>query len=263
MVHCGDKPLANGAMHEGDVSRALGFPGIPPEAEEIIIARDLMLARLTGGWLHIQHVSTARGIEQIRIAKAEGVNVTCEVMPHHLVMTDRWVAGDRTMVNTSERGSNPAAEGDPNTKVNPPLRTQADAEALLAALKSGDFDVIATDHAPHSADEKASGFLDAPMGMSGLEFALPTCLALVRTGHLSLDDLIYRLATVPGKLLGKGSGTLLTGVAADIAIFDPDAKWRVEPNALRTMSHNTPLMGMTLRGRVAATLVSGELRFGS
>jgi len=262
MVHCEDKPLATGAMHEGEVSRALGFPGIPPEAEEIIIARDLMLARLTGGWLHIQHVSTARGIELIRIAKAEGVNVTCEVMPHHLVMTDRWVAGDRTMVSTSELAGDPAAEGHPNTKVNPPLRTQADAEALLAALKSGAFDVIATDHAPHAADEKAKGLLDAPMGMSGLEFALPICLALVRAGHLSLTDIIHRLATVPGKLLGKGGGTLLPGVAADITIFDPDVTWRVEPNELRTMSHNTPLMGMALRGRVTTALVSGELRFG-
>lgn len=264
MVHCEDKPLASGAMNEGDVSRRLGIEGIPAEAEEIIIARDLMLARLTGGWLHVQHVSTARGIDFIRAAKAEGVHVTAEVMPHHLTMSDEWVAGDRRLLNVSEPEGPKAKPADPNTKVNPPLRTEADTRALLEALKRGDFDVIATDHAPHAAEEKQGrDFAHAAMGMSGLELALPICLALVRAGHLTLPELIERMATVPGKLLGKGTGTLRPGSPADIVIFDPDREWTVRPEELRTKSHNTPLLGMTLRGRATATIVAGEVRFGA
>jgi dihydroorotase len=264
MVHCEDKSLAAGAMNEGDVSRSLGIPGIPAEAEEIIIARDVMLARLTGGWLHVQHVSTARGIELIRAAKADGVHVTAEVMPHHLVMSDRWVAGDRTLLNVDEPAGSPGEPGDPNTKVNPPLRTDDDTEALLAALKRGEFDLIATDHAPHAdAEKQDTDFEHAAFGLSGLEFALPISLALVRAGHLSLNDVIYRLATVPGKLLGKGSGTLKQGASADIVVFDPEREWTVRTEELRTKSHNTPLIGMTLRGRATATIVAGEVRFGA
>nr|MBA2754943.1 dihydroorotase [Chloroflexia bacterium] len=190
MTHCEDKALAHGAMHEGDVSAALGVAGIPPEAEEIIIARDLMLARLTGGWLHVCHVSTARGIDLIRRAKAEGVNVTAEVMPHHLTMDDRWVAGERHLLNVEEPdGQAPATVPDPQAKVNPPLRTAADARALLDAMVAGDFDVIATDHAPHTVADKTDGSLaGAAMGMSGLELAVPLVLALVRAGHLSVSD---------------------------------------------------------------------------
>jgi len=143
------------------------------------------------------------------------------------------------------------------------LRTEADTKGLLAALVQGDFDVIATDHAPHAAEDKTGrDFAHAAMGLSGLEFALPICLALVRAGHLTLHDLIYRLATVPGNLLSKGLGTLTPGSPADITLFDPIRTWVVRPGELRTKSRNTPLMGMTLRGSVTRTLVSGETRFG-
>lgn len=266
MVHCEDKYLASGVMHEGEVSRSLGLPGIPAAAEEIIIARDLMLAQLTGGWLHVQHVSTARGIALIRNAKANGVNVTCEVMPHHVLMTDGWVAGQRTLANTHEPAGANGQPADPNTKVNPPLRPLSDTQALLDALKMGHVDVIATDHAPHAIDEKAKGFSNAPMGMSGLEFALPLCLAMVRAGHITLPELVRRMATIPGRLLGIASGrpafgSLQPGRPADITIIDPERRWKVTPAELRTMSHNSPLIGMTLQGRATKTLVNGEIRF--
>lgn len=263
MVHCEDKALAAGAMHEGDISRNLGIGGIPSAAEEIIIARDLMLARLTGGWLHVLHVSTGRGIELIRAAKADGVHVTAEVMPHHLVMSDRWVAGERTLHNVDEPTGSTATPADPMTKVNPPLRPIEDTQLLLDSLKTGDFDIIATDHAPHADHEKRGvAYEQAAFGLSGLEFALPLCLALVRAGHISLSDLILRLATVPGRLLKKGTGTLIPGSPADIVIFDPDRTWSVNPRELRTKSHNTPLLGMCLQGRATTTIVAGEIRFG-
>jgi dihydroorotase len=173
MVHCEDKALAQGAMNEGDVSRALGITGIPAEAEEII-ARDIMLARLTGGWLHLCHVSTGRGAEMARLAKAEGVHVTAEVMPHHLVMSDDWVAGSRSLVNVDEPNGDAGKPCDPDTKVNPPLRPVADTKLLLAALMDGTFDIVATDHAPHARpDKQERDFGDAAFGLSGLEFALP------------------------------------------------------------------------------------------
>lgn len=262
MVHCEDEFLAAGAMNEGVVSRTLGYAGIPATAEEIIIARDLELAALTGGWLHVCHVSTGRGIELIRQAKASGVHVTAEVMPHHLVMTDEWVAGSRRLVNTFEPVGDHMAPGDPNTKVNPPLRPQADAEALLQALIDGGFDIIATDHAPHHAAQKGDvSFVQAAMGMSGLEFALPLCLALVRMGDLTVLDIVNRLSYEPSRLLGKGGGSLRDGERADVVLFDLEEPWVVEADRLRTKSANTPLLGMTLRGRVKKTLVSGEIRF--
>ncbi len=181
MVHCEDWTLADGAMNEGEISESLGIKGIPSEAEEIIIARDLLLTSLTGGWLHVCHVSTARGAEMIRLAKERGVNVTAEVMPHHLVMTDAWVAGERILHNTNEQPGAAGIPMDPNTKVNPPLRPVSDTEGLLAELKQGTFDIVATDHAPHAESDKTDGsFEKAAMGMSGLEVALPTMLALVR-----------------------------------------------------------------------------------
>ena len=262
MVHCEDPYLAAGTMNEGIVSRALGFTGIPAAAEEIIIGRDLELAALTGGWLHVCHVSTGRGIDLIRTAKRSGVHVTAEVMPHHLVMTDEWVAGSRRLVNTSEAVGDRGRPGDPNTKVNPPLRTTGDADALLQALVDGDFDVIATDHAPHAWAQKGDvGFDLAAMGMSGLEFALPICLAFVGTGDLTMLDLVHRLSSEPSRLLGKGGGALRYGERGDVVIFDPNEQWVVQAEGLRTKSANTPLLGMTLRGRVKMTIVNGEVRF--
>jgi dihydroorotase len=262
IVHCEDWTLADGAMNEGDVSRRLGLKGIPAEAEEIIIARDLLLSAMTGGGLHLCHVSTGRGAEMIRLAKERGFNVTAEVMPHHLVMSDEWIAGDRTLLNTNEQPGARGAEADPNTKVNPPLRSAADTVKLLNELQAGTFDIVATDHAPHAEHEKiGAGFAKAAMGMSGLELALPTMLALVRAGRLSLNEVIQRLTIEPAKLLRMPLGTLTPGAAADVCVFDPEETWIVSAETLRTKSHNTPLLGMTLQGRVRLTLVDGEERF--
>ncbi|MGH2562749.1 MAG: dihydroorotase [Thermomicrobiales bacterium] len=262
MVHCEDKALAYGSMHEGEVSRRLGIEGIPAEAEEIIIARDLLLAKLTNGWLHVCHVSTGRGAGFVRQAKTAGVRVTAEVMPHHLTMSDEWVAGDRRLLNVDEPSGDVAPAADPTTKVNPPLRNGADTHQLLEALQDGTFDIIATDHAPHAEPEKqGSDYHHAAFGMSGLEFALPLMLGLVRAGHISVNDLVYRLSTVPARLLGAPHGSLAVGAAADVVVFDPQQQWRVTPEELRTKSPNTPLMGMELRGRARLTLVGGEERY--
>ncbi|MGI8486180.1 MAG: dihydroorotase [Thermomicrobiales bacterium] len=262
MVHCEDKAIASGAMHEGQVSRRLRIPGIPAAAEEIIIARDLMLTELTGGWLHVCHVSTGRGAELIAEAKRRGVHVTAEVMPHHLVMSDEWVGGDRTLHNTQEVAGERGAPGDPNTKVNPPLRPVSDTVALLQAIQDGVFDCFGTDHAPHAAPEKTgSSFEKAAFGLSGLEFAFPATYALVRAGHLTLSDLVRLWTVEPAKILRNNLGTLSVGAPADIAVFDPDVSWTVTPEALKTKSANTPLLGMTLRGRSILTIVNGEARY--
>lgn len=262
IVHCEDKPLASGAMNEGEVSRRLGIPGIPSAAEEIIIARDLMLAELTGGWLHVCHVSSARGVELIREAKRRGVHVTAEAMPHHLTMDDAWVAGSRQLLNADEPDGLPGMAGDPNTKVNPPLRTAEDTRAVLAGLLDGTLDCLATDHAPHADPEKqGSTFERAAFGMSGSEFALPLTLALVRAGHLTLPELIAKWTVEPAKLISGGRGSLTPGSAADVTVFDPDAIWTVCAEKLKTKSPNTPLLGMTMRGQVKLTLVDGEERF--
>ena len=260
IVHCEDKALAAGAMHEGAVSRRLGIPGIPAAAEEIIIARDLMLAELTGGWLHVCHVSTGRGIALIHEAKQRGVRVTAEVMPHHLVMSDEWVAGSRELHNTHEPAGARGAAADPNTKVNPPLRPVEETRALLAAVQAGWFDCFGTDHAPHAAPEKSLPFEQAAFGLSGLEFAFPLTYALVRVGHLALGDLLRLWTVGPANILGIEPPSLVPGVAANIAVFDPERVWRVAPEALRTKSKNTPLLGMTLRGQAVLTIVDGEVQ---
>jgi dihydroorotase len=264
MVHCEDKTLAAGAMNEGIVSRRLGIPGIPAVAEEIIIARDVMLAELTGGWLHVCHVSTGRGADLIRQAKANGARVTAEVMPHHLLMSDEWVDSSRNLLNVAEPAGAPAEPLDPNTKVNPPLRTENDTRQLLAGLKDGTIDLVATDHAPHAAAEKHGGsYESAANGLSGLEFALPLMLALVRAGQLSLCDVIARLSTIPARLWSLTSGSLTPGAPADLIVFDPDERWVVMAEALKTKSANTPLLGMELRGRVKLTYVGGTEQYAS
>ncbi len=261
IVHCEDKALASGAMHEGDVSHRLGIPGIPAVAEEIIIGRDLMLAELTGGWLHVCHVSTGRGAGLIADARRLGVNVTAEVMPHHLAMSDEWVAGSRELHNTQRPAGAPAKPADPNTKVNPPLRPVADTQALIARIQDGTFDCFGTDHAPHAAPEKTgSTYQDAAMGLSGLEFAFPLTLALVEAGHLSLYDLVRLWTVEPARILREESGSLSPGAPADVAVFDPEREWVVTSEELRTKSANTPLLGMTMKGRAVLTLIDGKER---
>lgn len=261
MVHCEDRNLATGHMNEGEVSRRLGIEGIPAEAEEIIIARDTLLAKMTGGWLHVCHVSTGYGAEIVRRAKRDGVHVTAEVMPHHLVMDDEWIAGSRTLLNVDEPAGTPGQPGDPNTKVNPPLRTRRDTELLLTALQDGAIDIIATDHAPHEPATKAETAFDrAANGLSGLEFALPLLLGLVRAGKLTMSGLILRLSMRPARLLRQPVGTLAIGSPADLVIFDPAERWVVTPEKLKTKHANTPLIDMELQGRVKLTLVNGEER---
>ncbi len=262
MVHCEDPSMASGSMNEGVVSAALGLTGIPAVAEEVFLSRDIALAELTRGWLYALHVSTPAGAELIRRAVTKGIRVTGEAMPHHLLMSDEWVAGSRTFHNVAEPAGPAAVSVDPMTKVNPPLRTPADSAGLLEAVKSGVFDVIATDHAPHSLSEKEPGtFETAAMGMSGFEFALPMMLSIVRAGHLPLFRVIELMSSRPAALFGFDGGSLLPGRPADIVVFDPAESWTVTADTLQTKSPNTPLLGMTLTGRVVATYVDGEERF--
>jgi dihydroorotase len=261
MVHCEDPALIGGAMHHGDISQELGIAGLPAAAEELIIERDIGLAALTGGWLHVCHVTTARGAEAVAAAKQRGVRVTGEVMPHHLVMTDAWVAGTRTPELVCRPKGSPVAAADPDTKVNPPLRTGDDARALLHALQRGALDLVATDHAPHARLEKQGrSFAAAAFGMSGSEFALPVMLELVKCGHVTLSDVISYLSATPARLWGLEAGTLHVGAKADITVFDPDEAWTVSADRLATRSANTPLLGIEMRGRVKMTIVGGDVR---
>jgi dihydroorotase len=244
--HCEDKALSRGGvMNEGAVSARLGLKGIPPAAEENIVARDLELARLTGGRIHIAHVSTKGSVEMIRRAKEEGVAVTAEVTPHHLTLTEEEIVNHGT-----------------SAKVNPPLRTSRDVEALIEALNDGTIDVIATDHAPHTVAEKALPMADAPFGIIGLEMAFGSLMGLVYAEKVSIDTLIAKLTTVPASILGEKYGKLgmLTfGAVADIVIFDPAKEWMVDPDTFASKGRNTPLAGKTLKGKVMATISRGKL----
>ncbi|GAG29230.1 unnamed protein product, partial [marine sediment metagenome] len=207
LSHCEDKAVSgDGVMHEGTVSRELDVPGIPAEAEEAAAARDIALCELTGAALHIQHVSTAGTVEMIRQAKARGIHITAEAAPHHFTLTDE-----------------DARELDPNLKMNPPLRTKGDMDAVRKGLADGTIDCIASDHAPHTAEAKGKGFIDAPFGIIGMESFLPVIITeLVDTGVLSLPEAVKRVTINPAKILGIDRGTLATDTQADITIFDPD-----------------------------------------
>ena len=242
--HCEDEALAaGGQMHEGERSTALGLRGIPAEAEELMAARDIALARLTGCRLHLLHISTAGTVELVRRAKAEGVAVTCEATPHHFSLTDAALD-----------------EYDPNAKVNPPLRSESDRAAIVAGLVDGTIDAIATDHAPHALEEKDVEFQYAPPGLVGLETALGLALThLVAPGHLSLLALVDRLSTTPARILGlEGQGRLSVEATANVVVFDPNATWTVDPQALSSRSKNTPFGGRTLTGRVVHTFYRGR-----
>ncbi len=242
--HCEEPTLAaGGAMNEGIVSARLGLRGIPAAAEEIMAIRDILLARLTGGRIHLCHMSTAGSVELIRWGKDRGINVTAEVCPHHLSLTEDAVEGYDT-----------------NAKMNPPLRTAADVAALQAAVRDGTIDVIATDHAPHHYDEKEREFADAPNGIVGLETALAVNLTwLVHSGVMDLPLLIERMSCAPARLFKLPGGTLRAGAAADVTVFDHDAEWTVDPARFRSRGRNTPYAGQTLRGRIELTIVDGRV----
>ena len=261
MVHCEDAGMTGGAMHEGETSRRLGLRAIPAAAEEVVIARDVALAALTGGWLHVCHVSTGIGADLVAAAKHGGARVTGEVMPHHLAMTDEWVAGCRQLANVNEPGGGVAIPAEPDTKVNPPLRPHGDSRRLLKALKGGTIDIVATDHAPHARPEKQGrSFLNSAFGLLGSELALPLMMALVRAGEMTLSDVVGYLSVVPARLWGLNAGTFKPGAPADIVVFDPNETWRVEPEQFLSRSANTPLIEMELRGRAKMTIVGGDER---
>jgi dihydroorotase len=234
-----------GAMHEGIVSTRLGLKGIPAAAEEIMVARDILLAELTGGHVHLCHMSTRGSVELIRRAKEKGLRVTAEACPHHFTLTHE------------------ACEGyDTNAKMNPPLREAADREAVRQGLKDGTIDVIATDHAPHHYDAKEREFDDAPNGIIGLETALGLAVSeLVEGGVLTLPELVLRMSTLPARLFNLPGGTLATGAPGDVVVFDPTFAWEVRPERFFSRSRNTPFAGRRLRGRAVATIVGGELVF--
>jgi dihydroorotase len=262
--HAEDPRLsAGGSMHEGPVSALLGLAGIPPAAEEVMVARDIILSRLTGGRLHVQHVTTRASLDLVRSAKAEGLPVTCEVTPHHLTMHEGWVAGDRTTtlfgvtVIDGPRGR----PYDANTKVNPPLRPISDIESLIEGLRDGTVDAIATDHAPHSVTDKDCEYGYASFGITGLETAFASLMSLVRAGLLDLNMVIERLTAGPAAVIGSKRGTLANGSAADVVILDPAAKWIVKPEEFISKGKNTPLAGCPVVGRVVATIVGGEIKW--
>ncbi|MBU2609068.1 MAG: dihydroorotase [Chloroflexi bacterium] len=244
--HCEDRSLSgSGHMNEGKLAVKLRLNGIPAEAEEHSIERNLALARLTEGRLHIAHVSTRGSVELIRRAKDKGVRVTAEVTPHHLTLTEEEVTGRNT-----------------NAKVNPPLRTKKDIKALIQGLKENVIDIIATDHAPHTEEDKSGDFALAPFGISGLETALGSLMRLVHAGDLPLPLLVAKLTSAPAKIIGEKFGqlgTLAEGVPADIAVFDPEREWVVNPATFASKGKNTPLAGLTLKGRVMATIYGGKM----
>jgi len=240
--HCEDHDLSAGAlMHEGAVSTKLGLRGWPRVAEDVIVARDLLLAELTGARYHIAHLSSKVAVRLLREAKSRGIEVSAEVTPHHLTMTHESVLSYDTVC-----------------KVNPPLREEEDVEALREALRDGTIDVIATDHAPHSPLEKDCEFAAASPGMIGVETALPAMLELVRRGILTPLRLIEAMSTGPVKITRLEGGSLVVGARADVTVIDPEARWTVTKDALRSKSHNTPYLGREVVGRVRLTLVGGK-----
>lgn len=242
--HCEERALvAGGVMHEGYWSTVLGLKGIPAAAEEVMVARDILLSELTGSRVHIAHVSTAGSVRLLREAKARGVPVTAEVTPHHLVLTAAAVQGYDT-----------------NAKVNPPLRTETDLEELWRGLREGIIDLIATDHAPHAAWEKAVEFEYAPFGMVGLETAVALLVDRgVTAGKLDWTRLVEAMAYAPAQILGVEGGTLRPGVPADITVIDPRRQEKVEPSRFASKSANTPLSGWELTGWPVLTVVGGKV----
>lgn len=243
--HCEDLHLSEGGcMNEGLVSTELGLPGIPSAAEDVMVARNVALAELTGARLHLAHISTLGSVRMVREAKSRGLKVTAEACPHHFTLTEEIARGYNT-----------------HAKMNPPLRTWQDVQAIKAGLRDGTIDVIATDHAPHAAQEKQQEFTQAPFGIVGLETALPLTLALVEEGVLTLEAAVDKLTSAPAKAFSLNAGTLAVGAPADVTIVDPQAQWEVDPSQFRSKSRNTPFAGWKVKGRVETTIVSGRVVF--
>jgi dihydroorotase len=253
-----DRPIAScavdpelaedGVMNEGSLATLLGLKGVPAEAEEVAVARDLALARLTGGRLHLSHLSTAGATRLVRDARAAGLRVTAEVTPHHLLLTESAVAGQVS-----------GRPYDTNARTDPPLRTQADADALLQGLRDGTIDGIATDHAPQRWIDKACEFDQAKPGISGLETAFGLLMRLVHAGSLSLTELIAALTCRPSAAWGLPYGTLAPGAPADVVVLDPDQAWVVDVERFASRGKNSPLHGQTLRGTILLTIANGTV----
>jgi dihydroorotase len=242
--HCEVMSLAHGgSMNEGLVSARLGLKGIPAEAEEIDVIRCILLAKRTGGHVHLCHLSTKGSVDLVRWGKSQGVNVTSEVCSHHISLTEEAVEGYNT-----------------NAKMNPPLRTKVDVEALQQGLKDGTIDLLVTDHAPHHYDEKEREFADAPNGIVGLETALGVNITyLVETGILSLNELVLRMSCLPAQIFHLPGGTLKVGSIADVTVFDPKKQWVVDPKTFKSKGRNTPYGGHRLTGQAICTVVGGKI----
>ncbi len=250
-----------GMMRAGAAAGRLGLPGWPPEAEVAVVERDLALAASTGARVHLTHLSTAASIGAVRRARDAGVRVTCDVTPHHLAMADTWVGGDRAFAWSEPRTVSGLAF-DGSCRVNPPLASRADAAALLAAVADGAIDAIATDHAPHPPERKLVPFAEAAPGMIGLETALSLGLAAVHAGRLDLSTLVAALSVRPASIIGERR-SLDQGEPADLVVFDPAARWRVEADTFASGSSNTPLLGMELPGVVRLTIANGRITYRS
>jgi dihydroorotase len=239
--HAEEPSLLKGVMHEGEVSTRLGLAGIPSLCEETMVARDIRLAEFTGGRLHICHISCKESVELIKEAKKRGVNVTCEVTPHHLFLTDKAVEGYDT-----------------NAKMNPPLRSEADRQALIAGLIEGTIDCIASDHAPHSLEEKEDDFNTAPFGIIGLETALGLVLTnLVHSGKMDWNTLIERMSIAPRKILRLPPAKIAVGEKTNLTIIDPECEWTVKPEEFKSLSRNTPFKGWKLKGKAVGIFNKG------
>jgi dihydroorotase len=245
LSHCEDPELTRGGvMHEGFESMRLGLRGMPAAAEEVMIHRDIALAELTGARLHILHVSTAGGVDLIRRARQRGVRVSGEACPHHFALTDRSL---RTF--------------DSNYKMTPPLRSDEDVQAIIAGLRDGTLEVIASDHAPHAPEKKMRELDQAPSGIIGLETLLPICVTkLIEPGHLTWPQLIEKLTVHPARVLGIERGTLKPGAKADVTIIDSTTEWTIDPRAFRSRSRNSPFAGWRVRGRAHAVVVRGVVK---
>ncbi len=247
--------VRDGVMNDGLVATRLGLKGVPTEAESVMVGRDVEMAKSTGGRVHVPHLSVIQSIEHVFKGKDAGLSVTAEVTPHHLTLTEDWVYGlhGASPVPGSETGY------DTNTRVNPPLRNEEDRQTMMQALRDGVIDVIATDHAPHAPAEKGNCYESAANGINVLETAFGSLCTFVDEGALPLPLLIERLTSGPAKILGRKLGSLRRGWSADLILIDPNAEWVVEPDEFASLSRNTPLVGVKLRGRVVTTIFLGEV----